>query len=304
MTVHLLSRLVHYFPLLASLLLLAALVLPPVQTEAAVQHYLLVFDISQSMNVEDVRLDDETTTRFLASKAAARSLIQALPCGSEIGLAVFSATRTVSLLNTLEVCEHYNGLLVSLDTIDGRMRFKNASSIGKGIHQSLRAANEMGDGTAIVFFSDGHEAPPLRDGQTGMPKSEGHDVKGFIIGVGGDALARIPRVDNNGRSLGYWQAEDVTQPPPGSMRAMSAQGGEELSSIREAHLRELAQLSGLEYIRLSDPDAVVDTLTLASIGSRQAVPTDVSWIPALLALLLLCLRFAPVSWLGPSPVQR
>ena len=94
----------HHVPLLCSLLLLLALLLPTIDRPTSIERYLLVFDISQSMDVQDVLLDGQPQSRFLAARQAAGSLISALPCGSEIGLAVFAATRTVTLLTTLEVC--------------------------------------------------------------------------------------------------------------------------------------------------------------------------------------------------------
>lgn len=286
-----LTRLRNLLPLLACVLLLIALFMPPVNRSVPVNRYLLVFDVSQSMNVEDVVLQGRSSSRLDAARQAAASLLQELPCGSEVGLAVFAATRTVTLLTPLEVCAHYNGLLTSLEALDGRMRFKNASSVGKGVHQSLRAASTIGNNTAIAMFTDGHEAPPLRHGQTGMPKSEGHEVKGFLVGVGGDQPARIPKVDNNGQPQGYWQADDVTQLPADER---IGQAGEELSALREPHLRELSQLSGLDYLPLHDVDKLVERLTDSAFASKQDRPVNMSWLPAGLALLLLCLRFLPL----------
>ncbi|MGQ7848340.1 VWA domain-containing protein [Granulosicoccus sp. 3-233] len=283
-----LSRFGNSLSLLASLLLLIALFMPPINRNVPVNRYLLVFDISQSMNVEDVVLQGRSTSRLEAALQAATALLQSLPCGSEIGLAIFAATRTVTLMTPLEVCAHYNGLLTSLGAIDGRMRFKNASSVGKGVHQSLRAASTIGNHTAIALFTDGHEAPPLRHGQTGMPKSEGHEVKGFLVGVGGDQAVRIPKVDNNGRHQGYWQADEVTQLP---IEERNGRPGEELSALHEPHLRQLSQLSGLEYIRLNDIDTLVGRLSDNGFASKQHTPVNMSWLPAALALLLLILRF-------------
>lgn len=284
------NRLINYCPLIASGFLLAALLLPTINRTTPVNRYLLVFDISQSMNVEDVAQGQAFGSRLDFSRQAARDLIRALPCGSQVGYAVFTATKTITLLTPLDVCEHYHGLLISLDSIDGSMRFRNASSVGKGVHQGLRAANILGDDVAIIMFTDGHEAPPLRHGQTGMPKSEGHDVNGFIVGVGGDQPVRIPKVDNNGLPLGFWRAGEVTQLPPGERDGLP---GEELSSLREPHLRQLSQISGLKYLRLDNIDSLVQALTSTSFAVKQPTPTSIAWIPAAFALFLLCLRFAP-----------
>lgn len=287
------TRLLRYLPLLASALALVAILLPPIARPSPVHRYLMIFDISQSMNVRDVQHQGKTISRLAKSKAAATALLQALPCGSKLGLGVFAATRTVTLITPLEVCEHYDGLLGSLNTIDDRMRFKNASSIGKGLHQSLRAANVIGDHTAVLMFSDGHEAPPLADGQTGMPKSEGLDIEGFMIGVGGDIPVSIPKVDNNGRDLGFWLADEVTQIPHHATGA--ANSHEELSSLRETHISQLADLSGLDYLRLDSLDVLTDTLQKAPFAPTQMAPVDLRWIPAGLALLLLSIRFLPIT---------
>jgi len=119
----------------------------------------------------------------------------------------------LSLIRPVEVCQHYAGLLTSLDYVDGNMRWANASGIGKGLHQSIRAADDIGQSTgqstAVIFMTDGQEAPPLRAGSRGMPKSDQYDVDGIIVGVGGTVAVRIPKVDDDGQVTGYWQAARI-----------------------------------------------------------------------------------------------
>ncbi len=270
-------------------LLIVALWLPPIDRPQPIHRYLVTFDISQSMDVTDVSLEGASVSRLALARAAAAELLLALPCGSRVGWNALAGQRTMLLLEPLEVCEHYAGLLSSLEGIDGRMRFANASSIGKGLHQSLRAAAAIGGSTRLVLISDGHEAPPLSQGESGMPRDEGLGVSGLIAGVGGDTLTRIPKSDAQGRQIGYWQASEVKQldgPEAG-------QSHEELSSLRERHLDELAQLASLGYRRLQIPADLARHLLDEPGTQRHTVPTDLRWVPVSLALLLLAVRFLP-----------
>ncbi len=275
---------------IALLLLLSTLVMPTIEQDRPVFSIQLSFDISQSMNVEDVSLNGARVSRLNFAKAAARSLLQSLPCGSRVGWSVFTGRRNITLVSPLDVCLHYSGLLASLETLDGRMRWANASSIGKGLHQAMRAAQLANDNLAVIYISDGHEAPPLRHGQKGIPDTSRFEIDGLVVGVGGESPARIPKTDAEERITGYWQAEDVVQLTDVST---TVQGGEELSRLYAEHLIKLAQLTGLNYVELDSVDAIANAVRAASFSQIKSTPVDLRWIPAALALLLLCMRFFP-----------
>ena len=86
--------------------------------------------------------------------------------------------------------------------------------------------------------------------------------------------------------LGYWRAEDVIQrnvdPAAGDKPSH-----EHLSSLRESHLQELAQRVGFEYARLARL-SISEAMRDSRFAERRPVPTDLSWLPALAALLVLC----------------
>lgn len=284
------SRLSSLPLLLAMIFLAFAIFLPDINLNRPVHHYQLTFDISQSMNVEDVKLDGKTVSRLTLARAAAQNLLQEVPCGSRVGWSVFTGTRNLTLLKPIEVCKHYDGLSAALEQIDGRMRWYNGSGIGKGLHQSLRAANEIGDGAAVVMITDGHEAPPLRPGQQGIPKkTRGMDVPGIVIGVGGSAPMPIPKTDDKGRVIGNWLPHEVIQKPGTAGRP----GNEELSSLKSKHLIQLAQIVELDYHELKSPNDLSKALFDAKLTKIAPSPVDLRWIPALLALLCVCWRFLP-----------
>jgi mxaL protein len=279
------------WPLLAALLLLAMAAWPPrVQLQRPVFEWQVSFDITQSMNVEDVALDHAAVSRLTLARAAMRDTLAALPCGSKVGWSVFADYRSLVILAPIEVCSHYEELLASLERIDARMRWANASNVGKGVTWAVRGARSIGPHTAFVFITDGQESPPLRANDTPpMVDVTPGEVKGWLVGVGGDVPVPIPKTGSNGETTGYWKPEDVVQ---GSAIG-GTQNHEHLSELREDHLRTLAKLVGVDYLRLNTPDALKSAMLDRRFAQHQAADTDLRWIPALLALLLLAWRFAP-----------
>lgn len=280
----------------AALLLLAvALLLPPVPLQRATYDYLVVFDLSQSMNVTDYEIGGAPMSRLAYAKHTVRSALRHLPCGSKIGWGAFAQYRTIVLLAPVEVCSNYNDLLESLEKIDGRMRWGNASEITKGVFWAMRAARDLGSETNVLLFTDGHEAPPLDSTRQAVAIFDDLTVgtiHGWILGVGGDTPRPIPKTDDEGNPLGFWRADEVIQRviEPGAPASAS---NEHLSALHESHLRALASQVGFQYRRLDAIDAVDEALRDARLAKRAAVPTNVSWLPSALALLLLAIQFAP-----------
>ncbi len=282
-------------PIAAALLLLALAVwLPPVTLQRATYQYMVTFDVTQSMDVEDQVLDGVAVSRLEYARAAMRETLRRLPCGSSIGWSVFADYRVMPLIRPVEVCSHYEELLASLARIDGRMRWANASNVGKGASWVVRSARALGPDTRVVFFTDGHESPPLRSSNEKPPVHDitPGEVGGWLVGVGGELPQRIPRSSRDGERIGYWAAADVVQRhgagAPGSAH-------EHLSELREPHLRALGELLGLGYRRLGSPEALAGTLLSPELARPAPVATDLRWVPGLLGLLALAWRFVPDS---------
>jgi mxaL protein len=287
----------HNLPIaVAALLIAAAVGLPPLTLQRPTYQYLVAFDITQSMEVADQSLGGAEVSRIALARAAAREALHRLPCGSKIGWAVFADYRVMPLLLPVEVCSNYEGLLAALDQIDGRMRWANASNVGKGASWVVRTARTLDPNTRVVFFTDGQESPPLRAAGDTPPIQDitPGEVGGWLIGVGGDAPARIPRTDRDGNAVGYWEAADVVQRfGPGT----PGTAHEHLSELREPHLQALGKLMGLGYQRLTTPESLSAALLDPALAQPEPVATDLRWVPALLALLMLALRFVP-DWRG------
>ena len=274
----------------AVLLFALALWLPPVTLQRPTYNYLVTFDLTQSMDVEDMAWNGQPASRLAAARVAMRELLPRLPCGSRVGWAVFADYRTLPLMLPVEVCSHYDDLLASLERIDGRMRWANASNVAKGATWTVRTARTVDDTTRVLFFTDGHESPPMRAGESPpMGDITPGEVGGWLVGVGSETPQRIPKTTRDGQPAGYWSAEEVVQ----RSDRPAGQSHEHLSDLRESHLKAVAELVGFGYRRLTTTDALADAVLDPALARDRPTPTDVRWVAVVAALALLVWRFAP-----------
>lgn len=284
---------------LALALLLLALFPLRVNVPQLTYDYVVFFDITQSMDVQDYELGGLPVSRLDYARYATRRALRELPCGSRVGWGAFAEYRSLLLLAPVEVCSNYNDLLASLQNIDGRIRWANASEVGKGVYWSVRTALEDGQNVDkgakpdVLFISDGHEAPPLNPAEPlALPDDvQPGQIRGWIVGAGGDTPLRIPRTDADGHRLGYWRANEVIQLVSADGRRVI--GAEHLSALREPHLRALAARVGFAYTRLTGPDSIAAAMRNSQFARRAPAPVDLYWLPLSAALFMLALRFRP-----------
>lgn len=268
--------------LAAVALLCLAAANPAVTLRRPVYDVVVVLDITQSMDVTDYRRDGRPVSRLDFARAGLRRALLALPCGSRVGWGVFTAYRTLLLSGPAEVCANYGDLTALLARIDNRMAWTNASEIRKGLLDALHAARALPDMPAVVFITDGNEAPPPAADLPLRFDSGPHRVAGVLVGVGGDAPQAIPMTDPDGHALGYWSRREGGQP----VNAGDADS-EALSRLEEAHLVAMARDAGLQYRRLEGPDDLAKILTQPALARQR--PTRVALGPWLAGLALACL---------------
>ncbi|MCI1192575.1 VWA domain-containing protein [Calidifontimicrobium sp. SYSU G02091] len=297
-------------PALAVLALAATLAEPTWTLPRPRVEHVVAIDVTQSMDVVDVRHEGRPVSRLELAKRALRDALPSLPCGSKIGLAVFTEYRAFLLLAPAEVCAHLDELRRAIAHIDGRMAWMGNSEIAKAVKGAQAMVAALPGKPSLVFVTDGHEAPPLAAGLASAAE-QAAPAPGLIVGVGGLQPSPIPRTDPLGRPIGYWGAGDVLQTDArslglgnaapaepagavaGALPTGATPGSEHLSSLREGYLRVLAADRGLQYVRLDDAATLARALTAPALA--RPVPTAVDLRPALgvLAALLLLARHAP-----------
>jgi len=276
----------------AAVLLAIALFFPRIELPRDTFTYMVTFDITQSMQTEDMTAAGAPVSRLAFAKATMREALTRLPCGSKIGWSIFTGQATLPLMPPIEVCRNFDALLASLEGIDGRMRWTNWSRIAEGgIYSSVRVARELGRGVEVVFFTDGQEAPPILPSNSPEVDIAVPGVGGWLIGVGGDQPAPVPKIDADGNHIGFWGASEVVQVPPSLRASPAAESHEELSALQGEYLAKVAARIGFSYRRLSSADSLARALRDVRFAHRERVPTDVRRIPAMLALIVLVGRY-------------
>jgi len=287
--------------LLAPALIATALLAPRVLLARRAFDGIVILDITQSMNTLDTLIDGQPASRLAFAKARLHRALTQLPCGSRVGWGVFTEYRSYVLLMPVEVCANYSDLSATLDRIDATMAWAGGSQITKGLLSALRISAHMPDRPAIVFLTDGHEAPPLRSDFVPVVPDEARDAAGMIVGVGGDALRPIPKSDPDGHPIGLWGPEEVLQSAPvfasdaAQPSGEAAPGGtEHLSSLKETHLRDLAAFAGLGYARLTASTQLAQVLQDDRITRRMPALADTRAPLGAVALALVIFGIGPI----------
>jgi mxaL protein len=285
---------------LAGILLTTAAFRPTARLQRNVFRYLFVLDITQSMNTRDVHLDGVTVDRLGYSKAAVRNALLNLPCGSEVGLGLFTTRNTQILFEPIEVCDHLPIIDDVLSHIDWRMAWAADSYIAEGVFNALRQLRNRPVPVQLAFLTDGQQTPEeaVQPNFSGKPSEQ----KGLLIGVGGLQPVTIPKLDRNNELIGYWEIAEVRAPvsttayqgpTPDPAAQPRPEHGPYLSHLFEDRLKQLAGTTGLDYVRLTDPDALNDALQTHARSESRQVATDLSPWLALAGGVLLLATFAP-----------
>ena len=308
--------------LLAAALLaaLVAALAPRLELRQDVHDIVAVIDITGSMNTRDMGDAARPLSRLAAAKAGLERLAGRLPCSSRLGLGVFSERRAFLLFEPVPLCENFDAITGAIRQVEWRMAWEGDSYIAKGLYSAIDLV--PGLDANLLFLSDGHEAPPLRDGAIPAFEGKAGEVRGLIVGVGGLTRSPIPKFDGDGREIGVYRVQDVPHdnrhgvpleapdrpegwhPRNAPFGSRAAVGDEHLSSLREDHLRALADLTGLGYLRLGDDDALLAAVDRTMRKRSLVTPSDIGIYPAIGALALLAVMYGllPLLAAGWSPL--
>lgn len=318
-----------YALIATAVLLLLAIFLPAIPF--SVERYNLVFmlDITRSMNVQDYNnADGGAISRLDRAKQAMLNAARDLPCGSKVGLGVFTERAPALLYSPIEVCQDYPILQASIDALDWRMAWVADSNISQALYNSRELMeNKVLEGNKLVFFTDGQEAPPINPRYApDFSYLENHDEDeqwqaGIIVGIGDLSLSKIPKFDEDGVQIGFYKAEDVPHasrfglpsdpkkiegyiPRNGPWGTAKVTGTEHLSSLKEDYLIELAKTSKMRYHRLQDDAGLDNALQQESLSHISTQPTQFNQIAAILALLSLLYCYHPFRPKWPLAKQQ
>jgi mxaL protein len=286
----------------AALLLMLALVKPQVQLKQEVHNYLLVADVSQSMNAEDVKLNGQNVSRMAYTRHLMKRVVETSPCGTYISVGVFAAENVALLFMPLEVCANYDEITDSIEHLEWRMAWSGNSRLSFGVKAAANVFDALNAPAKMLFFTDGDEAPKVN----AINKLDlsgvqiGQNV--VFVGVGGQSPVAIPRFNAANKWVGYWSADakehgavgaaysDTSQDEPDPEVAY-AEYDRYLSQLDSEYLKSLAQEIKGSYIEGRNTEEFYDYVQSQKPAASFVTEYSLRWMYLSLAGLLVLLTF-------------
>jgi mxaL protein len=195
-------------------LLLLALLRPTIPLKRDIYTYLLVVDITQSMNAEDMSLEGKKASRIAYTRHMLHDAISSMPCGTRVGVAFFAGVVVSTLFHPVEVCASFDAIQDTVEHIEWRQAWHGNSRLGFGMLSASAALKALPEPAQVVFFTDGEEAPLLHAFNR-ADLSNWQGGKGWLlVGIGSDKRTPIPKMDENNKVIGFW-SENTYQLEPG-----------------------------------------------------------------------------------------
>jgi mxaL protein len=288
----------------AALLLILALVKPQVPLKQDVHNYLLIADVSQSMNAEDVKLNGQNVSRMAYTRHLMKRVVETSPCGTYISVGVFAAENVALLFMPLEVCANYDEITESIEHLEWRMAWSGNSRLSFGVKAAASVFDVLNAPAKMLFFTDGDEAPKVNAINKLDLSGVGIGQNVVFVGVGGHSPVAIPRYNAANKWVGYWSSDakehgavgasysDTSQDEPDPEVAY-AEFDRYLSQLDDAYLKSLAQEIKGSYVEGSDTPAFYDYVQSQKPAASFVTDYSLRWLYLSLAGSLVLLTFLP-----------
>jgi mxaL protein len=292
----------------ALVFLVLALVKPDIQLKQEVHNYLLLADISQSMNAEDMKVDNKPATRLAYTQHLMKNVVKTSPCGTYVSVGVFAAENVALLFMPLEVCANFDIINDSINHLEWRMAWSGNSRMTFGVKAAEATFDYLNIPAQMLFFTDGDEAPKAN----GINKLDISDVRigkrVIFVGVGGTEPSPIKRFNANNKFVGYWGTDAAAESAGGGVNYSDASKDDPdppvayaefdryLSSQDVEHLKDLATEIKGQYIEGVDQPAFYEFVQSQTPAAKFVTSYSVKWIFLTLAALMVIATYLPDIW--------
>jgi len=297
---------------LAAVILMAlALVKPDVKIKHQVRNYLLIADVTQSMNVRDERLNNQAVSRLVFSQNLMNKVLESVVEHISISLGIFASDNIGLLMNPLEVCSNYDVITDAIDHLEWRMAWKGNSRLSYGIRAADNTLSSLNVPSKLLFFSDGDEAPKLNATIQEDLTHIQHGKDMVFIGVGGSKKVPIPRYNAANEMIGYWPITENNSSRSGTSTfatalAVPAQDDQNpavaaaeydryLSKLDDEYLKALATKVNGRYIKGTDGHLFYDFIQTQSVDSKLDATFSIRLFYLILALILIISTYFSTS---------
>lgn len=298
----------------AMLMLLLAMFHITVPVKHNIYTYLLVADITQSMNTVDTTINGKPASRMALTQKMMHEVVSSLPCGTKVSVALFAGGSVAALYNPIEVCDNFAAIQDTIDHLDWRTAWSGNSRLREAMFSITRAIRSFPETAQVVFFTDGEEAPKLHAFNTkDLTNFQGADGW-LLVGVGSEKGASIPKLSEKNQLIGYWSNESFALQPGIAqisesnlgVRDDNVAGGEQdrfVSKLNAEYMKSIAKEIGSTYVDGDNVHNILDAMKNQKPARRDVAPFDLSWVLASLAgLLLLTAYFSkhPMKQIGEA----
>lgn len=294
----------------ALLLLIIALFNPKIPIKRDIYSYMLVADISQSMNTVDKTLNGKPVSRMVFMQDMMHRMIGELPCGTNVSMSLFAGVSVAALYTPIEVCENFDAINDTIDHLDWRTAWSGNSRVRASMITLAKTIRSFPEPAQVVFFTDGEEAPKLHVfNRADLTAFQGGE-DWLFVGIGSDEGTPIPKFDERNQLIGYWSGDSFAMQPGIAqisesnlgVRDDNVAGGTSdryLSKLDEEYLKDLAkEVNGL-YVRGNDVHDVLSAMRKQKPVRKDKAGFEIRWLLASIAGILFILAYTP-----KHPVQE
>jgi len=202
-----------FFLLVSFILLLLALINPSIPVNQSLYNYILIADISQSMNTEDMKINQKTVSRLDYTKHIMSRLVEDFPCGTKVSIGMFAGVSVSATYSPIEVCENFSNINTTISKLDWRASWSGNTRISESVINLARLIRSFPESAQVVYFTDGEEAPKLHVFNTRDLEQFQGGNDWLFVGIGSNEGAPIPKYDNKNQLIGYWSNDSFALQP-------------------------------------------------------------------------------------------
>jgi mxaL protein len=296
----------------AFLLLIIAAFKPTIPLPRNIYSYILVVDISQSMNVEDATLNGKITSRIAYTQAMLHQVIANMPCDTRVSVGLFAGVSIAALYNPIEVCSNYAAIQDTIDHLDWRTAWSGNSRLRDSMLTLARVLRAFPEPAQVVYFSDGEEAPKLHAFNTKDLTNFQGGNGWLFVGIGSIEGAPIPKYDEKNQLIGYWSNDSFAM-QPGIAQISEANlgvrdnnvaggtGDRFISKLQEDYLKDLSKEVSGDYVRGDSLQSILTAMKHQKPARTDIAPYGIHWILASIPALLVLVTYLPKNPLQAIP---
>ena len=293
----------------AFVLLIAAAFKPAIPLPRNIYSYLLVADISQSMNVVDTTLEGKPTSRIAYTQYMLHHIVANMPCGTRVSIGLFAGVSIAALYTPIEVCSNYAAIQDTIDHLDWRTAWSGNSRLRDSMFTLARVIRAFPEPAQVVYFTDGEEAPKLHAFNTKDLTNFQGGNGWLFVGIGSEKGTAIPKLDDKNQLIGYWSADSFAMQPGIAQiseanigvrdnNVAGATGDRFLSKLQEEYLKDISKQVSGGYVRGDSLQTILAAMKKQKPARRDIAPYDIQWILASIAGLLLLTAYLPKRPIG------